>query len=276
MSSISPRDVRKLVDKFFSLQWCRDNLVVPLSEENSLKEIRGTIKIAIANYSYLGTIASPIKERLKQSGFKCEFVERSQEEIQEILDLASEERFLSGDSDLIDQSAEERFLSGDSTFDKDAVLQAFKETADTETENIKFAFDDEHNAKQFEEDYLFLATEMMGSKLQNAAGSLLIYSRMKNISDVHLEPNEDSYKIKLRKDGLMQRFISLPLETGLMLVACLKNMACMDIAETKNCQEGFIERKYGGNKLVYDCSTFPGEHGEKLIIFVMRKEMKVF
>ena len=141
MSSLSPRDVRKLVDKFFSLQWCRDNLVVPLCEENSLQEIRGTIKIAIANYSYLGTIASPIKERLKQSGFKCEFVERSQEEIQEILDLASEERF----------------LSSDSKFDKDAVLEAFKETADTETEteNIKFAFDDEHNAKQFEEDYLF-------------------------------------------------------------------------------------------------------------------------
>ena len=58
---------------------------------------QGIIKIAIANYSYLGTIASPIKERLSQSGFKCEFVERSQEEIQEILDLASEERFISGE-----------------------------------------------------------------------------------------------------------------------------------------------------------------------------------
>ena len=125
-------------------------------------------------------------------------MERSLEEIQEILDLASEERFLSGDSDLIDQSTEERFLSGDSKFDKDAVLQAFKETADTETENIKFAFDDEDKSNQFKGDNLYLETEMMGSKLQNAAGSLLIYSRMKNISDVHLEPNEDSYKIKLR------------------------------------------------------------------------------
>ena len=262
MSNISPRDVRKLVDKFFSLQWCKDNLVVPLFEENSFQEIRGTIKIAIANYSYLGTIASPIKERLKQYGFKCEFVERSQEEIQEILDLASDERFLSDDSDLI-----EKFES-----DKDAVLEAFKETADIETENIKFEFDDEDRSNHFKGDNLYLETEMMESKLQNAAGSLLIYSRMKNISDVHIEPNEDSYKIKLRKDGLMQRFISLPLETGLMLVACLKNMACMDIAESKNCQEGFIERKFGGNKLVYECITFPVEDGEKLIIFVMRKE----
>ena len=94
----TPTSVRKLVDKFFSLQWCRDNFVVPLYEETSLPMKEGVIKIAIANYSYLGTIASPIKERLSQSGFKCEFVERSQEEIQEILDLASEERFIKGDS----------------------------------------------------------------------------------------------------------------------------------------------------------------------------------
>ena len=85
----TPTSVRKLVDKFFSLQWCRDNFVVPLYEETSLPMSEGVIKIAIANYSYLGTIAAPIKERLNQSGYTCEFVERSQEEIQEILDLAS-------------------------------------------------------------------------------------------------------------------------------------------------------------------------------------------
>ena len=116
----TPTSVRKLVDKFFSLQWCRDNFVVPLYEETSLPMKEGIIKIAIANYSYLGTIASPIKERLNQSGFKCEFVERSQEEIQEILDLASEERFIKGESIEISQ------------FDEDAVLEAFKDTTDNE------------------------------------------------------------------------------------------------------------------------------------------------
>ena len=99
----TPTSVRKLVDRFFSLQWCRDNFVVPLYEETSLPMGKRIVKIAIANYSYLGTIASPIKERLNESGFECEFVERSQEEIQKILDLASEERFISGDSIQISQ-----------------------------------------------------------------------------------------------------------------------------------------------------------------------------
>ena len=52
----SALSVRKLVDKYFSLQWCRDNLVVPLYSETSLPMEPGIIKIAVANYSYLGTI----------------------------------------------------------------------------------------------------------------------------------------------------------------------------------------------------------------------------
>ena len=72
--------VRKLVDKYFSLQWCRDNLVVPLYVETSLPLKPGILKIAIANYSYLGTIAEPIKQRLSQSGenLKCSYEELTQ------------------------------------------------------------------------------------------------------------------------------------------------------------------------------------------------------
>ena len=81
---------RKLVDKHFSLQWCRDNLVVPLSLKQIYPIQKGYIFIAVANYSYLGTIAEPIKQRLIQAGQKCIFIEKSQEEIQEILDLTSE------------------------------------------------------------------------------------------------------------------------------------------------------------------------------------------
>ena len=90
---VTATSVRKLVDKYFSLQWCRDNLVVPLYIETSLPMKPGIIKIAIANYSYLGTIAEPIKQRISQYGNTCEFVERSQEEIQEILCL----RYLNND-----------------------------------------------------------------------------------------------------------------------------------------------------------------------------------
>ena len=255
----TPTSVRKLVDKFFSLQWCRDNLVVPLYEETSLPMSSGLIKIAIANYSYLGTIASPIKERLSQSGYKCEFVERSQEEIQEILDLASEERFISGESIAISQ------------FDEDAVLEAIKDTSDNVNDNFSFEFDDDDD-EIFEEDSLDLAIEMMESKIQKAAGMVLINSRKNDVSDIHIEPREEGYKIRVRKDGVMQKFMSLPRKPGIQLVACLKNMAQMDIAERRASQDGKILRKFEGNRLEFRCSTVPGKHGEKMVLRILNSD----
>ena len=254
----TPTSVRKLVDKFFSLQWCRDNLVVPLYEETSLPMSSGLIKIAIANYSYLGTIASPIKERLSQSGYKCEFVERSQEEIQEILDLASEERFISGESIEISQ------------FDEDAVIAAIKETSDNVNDNFSFEFDDDDET--FQEDSLDLAIEMMESKIQKAAGMVLINSRKNDVSDIHIEPREEGYKIRVRKDGVMQKFMSLPRKPGIQLVACLKNMARMDIAERRASQDGKILRKFEGNRLEFRCSTVPGKHGEKMVLRILNSD----
>ena len=254
--------VRKLVDKHFSLQWCRDNLVVPLYVEPSLPGQVGILKIAIANYSYLGTIAEPIKQRLNQSGenLRCEFVERSQEEIQEILDNASEERFISGDS--IETSQ----------FDEDAVLEAIKETSDNDPDGIKFEFDDDEDENKIEEETADLATEMMESKIQKAAGGVLIYSKKENVSDIHIEPREESYKIRVRKDGVMQKFMSLPRKPGIQLVACLKNMAMMDIAERRASQDGKILRKFEGNRMEFRCSTVPGKHGEKMVLRILNSD----
>ncbi len=256
----NPTNVRKLVDKFFSLQWCRDNLVVPLFEETSLPMSQGTIKIAIANYTYLATIANPIKDRLSQADKKPIFVEMSQEEIQEILDLASEERFISGNSIEVSQ------------FDEDAVLEAIQETTDSSGEGISFEFDDDVEELKLEEDSLDLATEMMESKIQKAAGMVLITSRRNDYSDIHIEPREDGYKIRIRKDGVMQNFMGMPRKAGIRLVACLKNMANMDIAERRASQDGKILRKYEGNRFEFRCSTVPSKHGEKMVLRILNSD----
>ena len=57
-------------------------------EEFSKKDI---IVIAIASYTYLGTIAKPIKTILNKSGYDGCFVERSADEIQETLNMVSSE-----------------------------------------------------------------------------------------------------------------------------------------------------------------------------------------
>ena len=247
----SAKSVRKLVDKFFSLQWCRDNLVVPLYEEESKKHII----IAVANYSYLGTIADPIQTRLNQADTQCIFIQKSQDEIKKIIDLASEERF----------------IEGDSQFDEDAVLEAIKETSDNIDQDFKFEFSD-NDGESHEEEFLDLAVEMCESQLQNAAGTILINSRKRGVSDIHIEPMENKYLVRVRKDGVMHNFMSLPSKSGVQLIACLKNMALMDIAERRASQDGKIIRKFEGNKIELICSTVSNINGEKMVLRLLNSD----
>ena len=91
MYIFTPESAKELIEKYLSLQWCRDNLTIPISIESSPSSINDIIWIAIANYSYLGTIASPIKERIKQNITNIEiiFIEKSIEEIEEMLNKVS-------------------------------------------------------------------------------------------------------------------------------------------------------------------------------------------
>ena len=254
--------VRTLVDKFFSLQWCRDNLVVPLYEEASTLMSQRVIKIAVANFSYLGTIATPIKEILNESGFTCEFVEKSQEEIQEILDLASDDRFINDASIKLSEIKEDEFL------------EAIRETSDDSDDGFLFQFDDEEEEYK-QEEILDLAVEMDESKIQKAAGLLLVKCINEDVSDIHIEPSEENFRIRVRKDGIMQKFMVLPRKPGIQLVTCLKNMAFMDIAEKRKSQDGKILRKFEETRMEFRCSTIPNTYGEKMVIRVLKSDASV-
>ncbi|GIR04271.1 MAG: hypothetical protein CM15mP15_0100 [Prochlorococcus sp.] len=149
------------------------------------------------------------------------------------------------------------------------VLNAIKEISDSDTQNCNFEDDDDDEPK-IEEVSLYLASEMMESKPQKAAGSLLIYSRIKNLSDIHIEPIQDEYKIRVRK---MESCISLCpyLEKWSNTVACLK------IYDDGYCWRGGLVKmgksleNLACGMIEFNLSSFPVEHGEKLIIFVMSK-----
>ena len=91
MYSISPQATRELIDKYFSLQWCRDNYVIPISIESNQSSSNDIFWIAIANYSYLGTIAERIKSLIKQylPNIEIIFIEKRLEEIEEMLEKVS-------------------------------------------------------------------------------------------------------------------------------------------------------------------------------------------
>lgn len=247
--------IRELVDQYFSLQWCRENIVVPLGIEKN--EITGGEKltVAIGNFSYLATIGDFIKERAGRAGMECQFIEKPAQDIQAFLDQAAQQRLISGES------------LEDFEFSDDAILDALKEADGEIGNNLGFDFDYDDDDEQIIEDQtLDLSIEMMGTKIQQAAAKILINSARSGVSDIHIEPREDEYKVRIRRDGVMQSYVSMPRTAGIKLTACLKNMAKMDIAERRASQDGKIRRRFEGQTMEFRCATAPAKHGEKMVM----------
>ena len=247
---------RELIDKIFALQWCRENLVAPIQIGPNLPPKQRILTIAIGNFSYLATIGEFIKRRAGENGFECQFVEKPADEIQALLDQAAQERIISGDSVTTD------------AFNDDAILDALKEADEDNASGVNFDFDDS-DEEIIEEETEDLSMEMMGSKIQQAAAKILINSCRSGVSDIHVEPRQDDYNIRVRRDGVMQNYVKIPRSAGIKLTACLKNMARMDIAERRASQDGKIKRKFEGQTMEFRCATAPGKYGEKMVMRIL-------
>ena len=111
MAKNSIASIRTLVDKYFSLQWCRENFVVPISLTPSLPPNKTIINIAVANIEYLGTIGKTIKNRLSEAGYEVRYVEKNSDEIKLILDQAAEERIIEGENIDLSEFTEEAVIN---------------------------------------------------------------------------------------------------------------------------------------------------------------------
>ena len=214
------------------------------------------LTVAIGNFSYLATIGDFIKQRAASEGLECQFIEKPAHEIQELLDQATQERLFSEESNALNGIG----------FSDDDVLDALK-GVDDEADSLGFDFDfDDSDEQIVEEQALDLSREILGSKIQQAAAKILIHAARSGVSDIHVEPRRDEYKVRVRRDGVMQSYVSMPRSAGIKFTACLKNMAQMDIAERRQSQDGKIRRKFEGQTMEFRCATAPGKFGEKMVM----------
>ncbi len=253
---------RELIEKVFSLAYCREHVLVPLSAEINRSTNTEKLTIAVANFSYLSSISDFIKKRVNEVGYECQFIEKKAVEIQFLLDQAAQERIINSE--------------GIETYDfsDDAIIDALKAANDDDSQDeIDYAFDfeDSEDEQQLAET-IDLSAEMLGSQIQRAAANILIRSTRNNVSDIHLEPRSDCYKIRVRRDGVMQNYVTFPTRAGIKLTACYKNMAGMDIAERRASQDGKIKRKFEGQQMEFRCSTAPAKYGEKIVMRILKSD----
>jgi type IV pilus assembly protein PilB len=88
-------------------------------------------------------------------------------------------------------------------------------------------------------------------------------------SDIHLEPFEDEFKIRVRADGVLYEMVPPPRHLAAAIVSRVKVMANLDIAERRMPQDGRIELNVGGNSVDLRVSVLPTMFGEAVVMRVL-------
>lgn len=118
---------------------------------------------------------------------------------------------------------------------------------------------------------------ILGADSEDAAptirlvNSFLEYAVNQNCSDIHLEPRESEMTVRMRIDGVLRRVFSVPRAIQNAVIARIKVMGNMNIAEHKIPLDGRSNVRVGTQDVDLRISTLPTVYGEKVVIRLLRK-----
>jgi type IV pilus assembly protein PilB len=99
---------------------------------------------------------------------------------------------------------------------------------------------------------------------------LLLDAIRRGASDIHFEPYEKMYRIRLRMDGILKEVAQPPVQLAMKLSARLKVMSRLDIAERRVPQDGRIKMKLSKTRAIdFRVSTCPTLFGEKIVCRIL-------
>jgi type IV pilus assembly protein PilB len=117
-----------------------------------------------------------------------------------------------------------------------------------------------------EEDLEVTTREESASPLLSLVDRMLVEALNLAASDIHVEPQEDSLRIRFRLDGVLRLMDTLPIGLAPAITSRLKIMANLDISERRLPQDGRIRRSFRGRSVDVRVSTLPSRLGEKVVL----------
>ncbi len=99
---------------------------------------------------------------------------------------------------------------------------------------------------------------------------VLVDAIRRGASDIHFEPYETEYRVRLRIDGLLKQVAKVPPALQARISARLKVMAQLDIAEKRIPQDGRMKLNLSKTKQIdFRMSTLPTLFGEKVVLRIL-------
>ncbi|HET8763676.1 MAG TPA: type IV-A pilus assembly ATPase PilB, partial [Rhodanobacter sp.] len=99
---------------------------------------------------------------------------------------------------------------------------------------------------------------------------VLVDAIRRGASDIHFEPYESQYRVRVRIDGMLRAVASPPLKLASRIASRLKVMAQLDIAEKRIPQDGRIKLNLSKNRAIdFRVSSLPTLFGEKIVLRIL-------
>jgi type II secretory ATPase GspE/PulE/Tfp pilus assembly ATPase PilB-like protein len=91
-------------------------------------------------------------------------------------------------------------------------------------------------------------------------------------SDVHIEPHEAGYRVRFRVDGMLQQRMTFEKQDGLRVVASLKTLAQIDVAEKRKAQDGRFRVRTSAGEVDFRVASSSSIYGEKLVLRILDRK----
>jgi type IV pilus assembly protein PilB len=99
---------------------------------------------------------------------------------------------------------------------------------------------------------------------------VLVDAIKRGASDIHFEPYETQYRVRLRLDGILRPVVAPPVKLSTRIASRIKVMSGLDIAERRVPQDGRIKLALSKTKTIdFRVSTCPTLFGEKIVLRVL-------
>ncbi|MBQ8634946.1 Flp pilus assembly complex ATPase component TadA [bacterium] len=105
------------------------------------------------------------------------------------------------------------------------------------------------------------------------ANQIITMSCDRRASDIHIEPMQSGYRVRLRIDGSLQEILKIPAKVDSAVLSRFKVLSKMNIAEHRRAQDGSFTIKYKGRAQDFRVNTLPVAGREKMVIRVLAPQM---
>jgi len=148
------------------------------------------------------------------------------------------------------------------------VVRSYGEAAATSMDDLLGEFEQVEGGAATDED---VANQASQAPIIRFVDLVLQEAVKAKASDIHFEPFEDQFRIRYRIDGSLYEMAPPPKNLASAVIARVKVLSALNIAERRVPQDGRIKTTIGGRAIDLRVSTLPTQFGESVVLRILDK-----